>query len=100
MTPAKTANFMPCCLHGDVDHETDDCPELAALHRKDARRATGKRFKTPEARNAYFDELAEAIAALDAIASKGSVLQHATEPAWLRPMGADQRIHNRTLTED
>ena len=98
MTPAKTANFMPCCLHGDVDHDTENCPEIKAYHRRvQPRRFV---FKTEETRKAYFDELAEAIAALDAITSRGSVLQHATEPAWLRPMGADQRIHNRTLTED
>lgn len=57
------------------------------------------RFSTPEARAAYFAELAEARRDLDAIAERGSVLQTASEPAWMRSMGMDERIHNRERTE-
>lgn len=58
------------------------------------------RFATPEERNRYFDELAEAERALDAIAERGSVLKQSTEPAWLAATSMDQRLHNGKLTED
>ena len=57
------------------------------------------RFETPEARAAYFDELAEARRDMDAITSRGTVLQTASDPAWMRPMTMDTRIHDRQLTE-
>lgn len=58
------------------------------------------RFATPEERNRYFDELQEAERTLDAIAARGSLLKQSTEPAWLRPMGPDERVHNGKVTED
>lgn len=62
--------------------------------------STTARWKfTPEARAEYFTLLADARQTVDAITSKGTVLQTASEPAWMRSLGMDERIHNRERTE-
>lgn len=57
------------------------------------------RFATPEERNRYFDELLEAERTLDAIAARGTILKQTTEPAWMRAMSPDERVHNRKIEE-
>jgi len=62
--------------------------------------STTARWKfTPEARAEYFTNLSEARRDVDAITSRGTVLQTASDPAWMRPMTMDTRIHDRQLTE-
>ena len=62
--------------------------------------STTARWKfTPEAGAEYFTQLAEARRDVDAITSRGTVLQTASDPAWMRPMTMDTRIHERKLTE-
>ena len=57
------------------------------------------RFDTPEARDKYFSELSDARRDVDAITTRGTVLQTASEPAWMRSLGMDERIHDRQITE-
>ena len=123
----RTGDNMPYCLYcQSFDHSGATCAKrLKALAEheadwkafSDARQAfyeslpvedskprgqsrtAHRHFSTPEARAAYFDELGEARQDLDAITSKGTVLQTASEPDWMRAMTMDERIHDRQLTE-